>query len=366
VYGSRGATLVALCGRSPAVITETVWCLIKEGIQVEEIIVLTTEVGREAIISTLFADEKVWSQLANAVATDLRFAPSSYHIRLIPSEDGKGDLADIATTSDNQACADFFLKTLHQLTENTHGPLICSIAGGRKTMGTLMASCLTLVGRPQDRLCHVLVSEPFDNPRLDPPFYFPGCAPGHQLAGKTHSNTSAHLELIDVPFIKVHPYTRSDINDSGFSFMDLVKTRQTELDAHRLPHVTIGLFQDLQIDAAKITLSPQQHGLLLAELCACAAKTRPVDWLERLDWIKAVQITMRQQAENRRENDHNFFNIDPHNGNTDGLRTLGKTLRKTLDQQLSPHLSQQLFPSLRQKVPPYPPHRIACPDVKLT
>jgi hypothetical protein len=45
-----------------------------------------------------------------------------------------------------------------------------SIAGGRKTMGFYLGYALSLFGRPQDRLSHMLVSAPFES---HPQFYYP-------------------------------------------------------------------------------------------------------------------------------------------------------------------------------------------------
>ena len=48
--------------------------------------------------------------------------------------------------------------------------LMVSIAGGRKTMGYYAGYALTLFGRHQDQLSHVLVSEEFEGNR---DFFFP-------------------------------------------------------------------------------------------------------------------------------------------------------------------------------------------------
>ena len=87
--------------------------------------------------------------------------------------------------------------------------LIASLAGGRKTMGALLYAALSLLGRRQDRLTHVLVNEPFDDPRLAPRFYFPLANPvPHQLtdrAGKVvseHTTSEADPRLADVPFVR--------------------------------------------------------------------------------------------------------------------------------------------------------------------
>jgi hypothetical protein len=47
--------------------------------------------------------------------------------------------------------------------------LLCSIAGGRKTMSFYLGAALSLFGRPQDKLYHVLVTPEFES---HPDFYW--------------------------------------------------------------------------------------------------------------------------------------------------------------------------------------------------
>jgi CRISPR-associated protein (TIGR02584 family) len=52
---------------------------------------------------------------------------------------------------------------VRELTADPDCAIHASIAGGRKTMGFYLGYALSLFGRPQDRLSHVLVSSPFES-----------------------------------------------------------------------------------------------------------------------------------------------------------------------------------------------------------
>ena len=177
---------VAVCGQSPAILTETVWALAHETPPLipGRVIVLTTTAGRKMIERELFGPEQVWAKLRQALGAtprQLRFGVTADSIRLFPKPDQSADLADIQTMADNAVVADTILECLRGIADNPHTRIIASIAGGRKTMSVLMAFCLGLIARPKDRLCHVLVSPPFDDPRLEPRFFYPLKGAKHQL-----------------------------------------------------------------------------------------------------------------------------------------------------------------------------------------
>ena len=119
-------------------------------------------------------------------------------------------LSDLRTAFHYEQSADLVLDTVRTLTEVDDTRLIGSVSGGRKPLAPLLAGALGFLGRPQDRIVHVLVNEPFDNPTLRPPLYFPAQAQSkhHYFdanAGKELmiSSSAAKLELVDVPFVRL-------------------------------------------------------------------------------------------------------------------------------------------------------------------
>lgn len=224
--------LFAVSGMSPAVITETIWSLVHQSSVVlpDEIVVLTTSRGREKIVSQLFEDSLPcgWERLCIALEKEgistkgrLVFGLSQAYIRLFPDSSGKRDLTDIATTEDNAVAADFILRVLRAYTEDPLTQVYASIAGGRKTMGALLLSCMSLLGREQDHVLHVLVNEPFDHAD-NPPFLFPERDKEYLINGRRCSSANAKIELIDLPFVKMRGWYQDKFKTIPPSYSQLV------------------------------------------------------------------------------------------------------------------------------------------------
>ena len=198
--------LIAVCGISPAVITETVQAIYQHypAFIIDEVIVLTTTTGRDKLITQILQDG-VWEKLREELQAhegELRFGDCSDSIQLIPSMDKKRNLADICTPDDHLAMANQICRILRGYTDNPDITVLASLAGGRKTMSTMMGFCFSLFAREKDKLFHVLVNEPFDG-RLEPPFLFKPQTPvEHKLPdGKVISSDDAHIDLIEIPCV---------------------------------------------------------------------------------------------------------------------------------------------------------------------
>lgn len=217
--------LLSLCGMSPAVITETAWALAKglRSLTPHRVVALTTVSGRECIRRELI-DSGAWEGLRTSVKAGgrLRFGDTADSIRLLPRADGHGDADDIASIEDSAKAGDFILETLRQFTENPDTCVIFSIAGGRKTMSALGALAMTLLGREQDRLCHVLVSPPFDSPMLSPKFLYPVPGQVHRLDGNRHPSRQARITLHDIPFPRARDIFQREYRRLPGSFTDTV------------------------------------------------------------------------------------------------------------------------------------------------
>ncbi len=229
--------LFAVLGVSPSVLTETVWALAHsaEPLIPDHIVVLTTTVGRQALSKALFNNDCGWQRLVaalsregHAVAGKLRFGLAADHVRLFPAPDGASDLADLVTSADNLAAADFILRELRSFTESPDTEVLASIAGGRKTMSAMLMACMSLLGRSQDRVLHVLVNAPFDTP-LDPPFLFPEAKVKHRGAdGRSHASSRALIELIDVPFVRMRGWYEGAFRATPPGYAALVAGVQQE------------------------------------------------------------------------------------------------------------------------------------------
>ncbi|HSW38737.1 MAG TPA: CRISPR-associated ring nuclease Csm6 [Acidobacteriota bacterium] len=228
--------LFSVLGTSPAILTETVWALAHEEPPVipDHVFVLTTIPGRDCLKEQLF-DKNGWAQLKITLQRKrfpikgrLKFGCAGDHVRLFPQPDGSGDLVDIVTPEESRHAADFILRCLREFTEDPGSRVIASIAGGRKTMGALLTSCMILLGRKQDRICHVLVSPPYDSPDLDPPFLFPSGNRVHVFpeSRNRHPASKARIQLTDIPFVRVRGWYEKEYRQVPPSYMSLVRSVQ--------------------------------------------------------------------------------------------------------------------------------------------
>jgi len=150
--------LLAVTGLTPQVVTETLYALAVKGNPAwvpTEIRIITTRQGVEKAQRTLLSDHPGWFR---RLCADYRLPGIAFGaggIRIIAGPDGK-PLDDILDERDNAAVADFITEEVRALTADPSASLYVSIAGGRKTMGFYVGYALSLFGREQDRLSHVL------------------------------------------------------------------------------------------------------------------------------------------------------------------------------------------------------------------
>jgi len=263
---------------SPAIITETVWALAHETPPVipDRVVAVTTVAGRATIQRELF-ENGIWDQLRDALApvirarpcasvAPLRFGTTAADIHVFTRADPRGrsvELDDIRTPADNEAAADFLLDTLRPFTENPDIRIIASLAGGRKTMGALLYACLSLIGRETDRLTHVLVNEPFDDPRLQPRFYFP-TTPATVYQRPAISNQKADIELADVPFVPLRQLFPRELGRLPGRFTALVQQyRGVVAELSNPPHVELADDEPVaRIDGRAVRLPVTAFALL--------------------------------------------------------------------------------------------------------
>lgn len=228
--------LIALCGMSPAVISETIFALHKEhSWQPDKVIIVTTTLGKQHIETDLF-ESNIWKKLKHSLNLKTEFSNSAYHIRLIPNSDATGNADDIITSIDNDRTADFLLEVLREFTENPDTEIIFSIAGGRKTMSAIGSMTMSLLGRENDRMCHVLVSPPFDSPALKPKFFFPQKALKHIAPdGITYESTNAVISLAFIPFVNIRYLFQKEFNKLPGSFKNIVQLANKRISGRISP-----------------------------------------------------------------------------------------------------------------------------------
>lgn len=223
-------TLLAVTGLSPAIVTETLWVLARQEnpILPEHVTFLTTTSGAIAIEEQLFTPrvEHLGQTLWENLRQSLHARPDQLIAnppQIISHGDGTSGralpLSDIRTPAENQATAEFIFSQVWAIVRDPKHRLIASIAGGRKTMGALLHSAITLIGREDDLVTHVLVDPPFDTL---PGFYYPDQHHSPLLArdGSAYDPSAAILHLATVPFVPLRNRFK-ELDDLPGSFLTL-------------------------------------------------------------------------------------------------------------------------------------------------
>jgi CRISPR-associated protein (TIGR02584 family) len=234
--------LVSVVGLTPQVVTETLWALAvdrRPPFAPTELAIVTTAEGAERIELVLSDGRRMLEALArdypHAGLAGLAARTSVHQVR----DPAGGPLADIASLEANTALADLLVEVVRQLTADPACALHVSIAGGRKTMGFLAGYALSLFGRPQDRLSHVLVDPAFEQ---HPEFFYPPPEPQVLIApGKDQKpirTDRCNLVLADIPFVRLREGLPQDLLAGRASFKDAVDRLQ---ERFRPPELVIDL-----------------------------------------------------------------------------------------------------------------------------
>ncbi len=257
--------LVVGMGTSPAVLTETVWELahLAEPVVPDEVSVIATKSGRDIAAASLLSGENgVWRRLLAALCDEgidiegkLVFGVTSIHV--IPDASG-AEMDDLRTGEDNLRAADFMLGELRKYTESPDTIVLCSIAGGRKTMSALLFSCMTLLGRDEDKVYHVLLPARLER-GAEPPFFFPepGMTYKGLADGKEYKAEELRSELFEVPFVKTRGWYQDKFKSGPPSYRTLVsKVQSSAPPAVVWPEIEIDLWSGtVLLNGQKVSMS---------------------------------------------------------------------------------------------------------------
>ncbi len=269
------ARLLFVLGASPQVVTETVWCLLHELRGTVDVVIVTTTVGRDAIAARLLGRQGGWQRLRAAYPEARRFRLARRNVVVLTDARGR-PLPDLRTRADNAAAAEQLAALVARLTAEGEPPLHASIAGGRKTMGHLLAAAMTVYGRAEDRLSHVLV---WPAALEGSDFFFPPpCADGmvvcRTAAGREVRTPAREIrvELAELPFVRVRGLLQ--LEPGARPFVSLVAQLQRELAALARPELVIDeTTATVQCGGRTVPLSPVRfaiYALLAARRAACA------------------------------------------------------------------------------------------------
>lgn len=255
--------LFLVTGMSPQIITETVWALACDPNKTDkwipdEIHVLSTEDGLNQIRATLF-DEQVFAKLKSdyPVLTHTKFDKESLHVF---SKDGIA-LKDLKTPADNELAADMICQKVREFTQDDNVNLHVSIAGGRKTMGFYAGYALSLYGRSQDRMSHVLVDSDYESAIG---FYYPTVSDyfvEQRFTGKRFNAKDAKIWLANIPFVRMRFSINQDDIIANKDFSTVVEMINLSLQPIQL--TLDGKRKTVAIQDKTCKLTPKEFSLYL-------------------------------------------------------------------------------------------------------
>ncbi len=291
--------LVAVTGLSPQIVTETLYALATATppFVPTEVHLLTTRGGAEKARLGLLSDEPGWF---HRLREDYKLPPIDFTEKGIHVvSDAAGNLLDdIRTPEENRAAADFITARVRELTSDTGCALHVSIAGGRKTMGFFLGYALSLYGREQDRLSHVLVSEPYESTLG---FYYP--TPYSKVLELPHDRglvdtAKATVTLAEIPFVSLRHGLPESLLSGHATFSQTVEAAQSALGP---PELVIDT-EKRRVCAARTWFRLPPAELALLSLFARARKdgepalAAPKKYVGDSDWALRFLRELRQIA----------------------------------------------------------------------
>lgn len=218
--------LLAVTGLSPQVVTETLYALMVEEKPIPtEVQLITTKEGSERAKLSLLHKDTGWFHRLRRDYHLPKIAFNEDHIRILKTASGRS-LDDIRSLDENTQAADYITEVVCKLTDDNESMVYASIAGGRKTMGFYLGYALSLYGRPQDRLSHVLVSAPFES---HPDFFYP--SPQSEVIyalpdNRPYDKRDAEITLAEIPFVRMRDGLNTDLLEGRASFSEVVAEAQ--------------------------------------------------------------------------------------------------------------------------------------------
>lgn len=266
--------LLCVAGMTPQIITETLYALTQQnGETVDEIRIITTLEGRNKVLKSLLdEDEKEGKKEGKFFnfcsdfgidAGKIKFDETT--ISLLDKPDGT-TLNDIRTPEDNRLAGDKICKIVAELCKDKNTRIHASAAGGRKTMSIYLTAAMSLFGRADDALSHILVNEDFEG---HPQFFYP--PPEHQTLEITHritkevlrevSTEDAEIYLAEIPFIRLRGIGAKAFDERTTTYKQAVDKAQKDL---RLAESVNELRLDLKRNIIKV--ADRQVKLSLREM----------------------------------------------------------------------------------------------------
>lgn len=248
-------TLIITAGETPQVVTETVWALAQRPRtwRPDRILLATTasaarcyrDGNEDRGVAPLLGDQ---GRLAALWASLWPDSPMPDVQTLVAARGGE-PLPDLRSAEEVEQFAEMLLAEVAAITADEPGELHLSLAGGRKTMSFIAGQVMSLLGRPQDVLSHVLV-EPATLER-QPGFWWPGDgSPG---------SGDARVRLHEVPYLRARAWVEPERLGIKSGFAAAVdRTNRNLADGFT---IDLGL-RRLEVAGESLDLRPREAALI--------------------------------------------------------------------------------------------------------
>jgi CRISPR-associated protein (TIGR02584 family) len=366
--------LLAVSGLTPQIVTETIYALAmrtEDPFVPTEIHLLSTNEGAKRARLLLLSDNPGWFHrlCEDYDLHGIEFPEHNIHV--VCGRDGK-PMDDIRTAEDNQCAADCITEHVRLLTGDPDSALHVSLAGGRKTMGFYAGYALSLFGRSQDRLSHVLAPSDYE---FATDFFYPS-ATRRVIEGKDKKPldaAEAKLMLAEIPVVSMRHGLPNSLLEGSSSYSDVVQAANEAIGPIELVIDLAGC----RIRAAGKVYAMRKSAIAMLSVFARRALegkgsiAAPIKGVEDQEWAKLYINELRQCVHD--EEDLNELTRMSLRKGMDGdqfsmqLSRLQNTLRKILGPRALPYLIDNGATrpgKFQTKLPPDAIHFGVLPDPK--
>jgi CRISPR-associated protein (TIGR02584 family) len=263
-FATQRYLLIALLGRTPQILTETLYALcVDQGVPISEIWVISTYEGYQLALDKLLDPER--GQFYS-IQKDypkhcgrIRFSAE----QILVAQDQLLPVRDIRSRAESESFLELILRVLWEKTSDPQTAVHCSLAGGRKTMSSYMALVMQMLGREQDKLYHILLTPSEAENHAE--FYYPAPKPQtlHLPDGRTFDSSQVKVELVEIPYVRLRERIQLEKFTSELGYRRLLEWVQRDLSqALVLPDLILDANRRaLIIGDSEIILQPQRFCL---------------------------------------------------------------------------------------------------------
>ena len=228
--------LIISVGATPQVVTETVYALLTPETGppfVPDVIHLVTTTDGQA----KFDERGLLGENGRLAALFLQYGHTLPKVAPDVPKIGKDYIRDIRTEAQSVAYGNEITRLVNTYAVDPKTTIHVSLAGGRKTMSWYAGAALSLFGRDQDKLSHVLV-EPQHFESCDD-FWWPTQTDPlrvhHRNGNDDYAAANASIVLADIPFVRLPPILSQDAFPGGhIDYAAIIQALRDNLATHKV------------------------------------------------------------------------------------------------------------------------------------